>query len=68
MEKNQNGESSLFSLVDFPNHADANYERRYLSGRYGALPFLSPSTLRGLVSTQGSETAHESNSESPSPA
>ena len=68
MEKNQNGESSLYSLADFPNHSDANYERRYLSGRYGALPYLSPAILRGLVTTRTLEAAHESNSESPSPA
>jgi len=68
MEKNQNGESSLYSLADFPNHSDANYERRYLSGRYGALPYLSPAILRGLVTTHTLEAAHESNSESPSPA
>ena len=49
MEKNQHGESSLFSLADFPKHSDANYERRYLSGRYGALPYTSPATLRGLA-------------------
>lgn len=68
MEKNQNGESSLYSLADFPNHSDANYERRYLSGRYGALPYLSPAILRGLVTTHTLEAAHKSNSESPSPA
>lgn len=68
MEKNQNGESSLYSLADFPNHSDANYERRYLSGRYGALPYLSPAILHGLVTTHTLEAAHESNSESPSPA
>lgn len=68
MEKNQNGESSLYSLADFPNHSDANYERRYLSGRYGALPYLSPAILRGLVTTHSLEAAHESNSESPYPA
>ena len=68
MEKNQNGESSLYSLADFPNHSDANYERRYLSGRYGALPYLSPAILRVLVTTHTLEAAHESNSESPSPA
>ena len=52
MEKNLDGESSLFSLADFPNRSEANYERRYLGGRYGALPQLSPSTLRGLVSQE----------------
>lgn len=68
MGKNQNGESSLYSLADFPNHSDANYERRYLSGRYDALPYLSPAILRGLVTTHTLEAAHESNSESSSSA
>lgn len=47
-EKTSTGESSFFSLADFPNRKDANYERRYLSGRYGAMPKLSPATLRDL--------------------
>lgn len=52
IDKNIQGESSLFSLADFPNRAEANYERRYLAGIYGALPRLSPSTLRGLVTQE----------------
>ena len=64
MEKSQNGESTLFSLADFPNHADANYERRYLSGRYGALPSLSPAKLRGLVSDYTLKMVQKINNES----
>ncbi|WP_165241187.1 AAA family ATPase [Corynebacterium lizhenjunii] len=53
IEKQPNGSSDLFSLADFPNHEAANYERRYLSGRYAALPRVSPSILRGLVLAEG---------------
>lgn len=49
VEKNQSGASELYSLADFPNRVDANYEKRYLSGRYGAVPSLSPAIIRGLV-------------------
>lgn len=48
-EKNGLGESSYFSLSDYPKSKDANHERRYLAGRYGAIPMLAPSVLRGIV-------------------
>ncbi|MDO4762577.1 MAG: ATP-binding protein [Corynebacterium sp.] len=49
IDKNACGASEVFSLADFSLQKNANYERRYLSGRYGALPHVSLSTLRGLV-------------------
>lgn len=48
-EKDRYGGSEYYALSDFHKHADANYERRYLSGRYRALPNLSLSILRGLL-------------------
>lgn len=42
-EKNKYGESELFSLIDFKGHRirkDASYEKDYLLGRYGAVPYL----------------------------
>lgn len=51
-EKTVDGATEIYPLADFPNHPNANYERRYLSGRYGALPKLSPSTLRALVAKE----------------
>lgn len=52
VEKTVDGATEIYPLADFPNHPNANYERRYLSGRYGALPKLSPSTLRALVAKE----------------
>ena len=42
-EKNRDGATGLFSLADFPKITGANIEKRYLSGRYGAVPFVSHS-------------------------
>ena len=49
VSKNSAGASEVYPLTDFSLHADANYERRYLSGRYGAVPHVSPALLRDLV-------------------
>lgn len=49
VEKNSIGVSEIYPLTDFTNHQDANYERRYLYGRYGAIPHVSPALIRGLV-------------------
>lgn len=48
-EKTTDGAVELFSLAEFPNRKADNVARRYLSGRYGAVPRLAPSLLRGLV-------------------
>lgn len=47
VEKDINGISSLYSLVDFEDEAgakirkDENYEKNYLLGKYGAIPSLN---------------------------
>lgn len=42
-EKNKNQESMLFPLSDFnPRKGRSNLEFSYLSGRYGAIPFVTP--------------------------
>jgi AAA15 family ATPase/GTPase len=40
-EKNNYGESSLFSLVDFGVRKDASLEKNYLNGKYGAIPYIN---------------------------
>ncbi len=40
-EKNQDQSTNLFSLSDYNVRKDKNIERGYLSGRYGAIPFIS---------------------------
>ena len=42
-ERNSYQETQLYSLTDFKPRKDLeNLERSYLSGRYGALPYLQP--------------------------
>ncbi len=40
VEKDKNGMSNLYSLSDFENlRGDADYEKKYLAGEFGAIPF-----------------------------
>jgi hypothetical protein len=39
-EKDQAGASHLYSLADFNVRTDQDIRKRYLRGRYGAIPFL----------------------------
>lgn len=51
-EKDQNGISTLYSLVDFRDEddmkirKDENYEKNYLLGKYGAIPECKPIKVR----------------------
>ncbi|MCD6185455.1 MAG: ATP-binding protein [Deltaproteobacteria bacterium] len=40
MEKNRFGATDLYSLVDFKIRNDASFEKDYIAGKYGAIPFL----------------------------
>jgi len=40
MEKNKFGATDLYSLVDFKVRNDASFEKDYIAGKYGAIPFL----------------------------
>lgn len=48
-DKTYEGVTELTCLADFPKHPDANVAKRYLTGRYGGTPRLSPSLLAALV-------------------
>lgn len=40
VEKNKEGKSKLYSLSEFRNlRADSDYEKKYLSGQFGAIPY-----------------------------
>lgn len=39
-EKRKNSATDLFSLVDFKVRNDASFEKDYISGKYGGIPFL----------------------------
>ncbi len=41
IEKDQQGASHLYSLAEFKVRNDKDYERGYIQGRYGAIPYLS---------------------------
>ena len=46
-ERNSRHETRVFPLTDFrPRRGIENLERSYLSGRYGALPYIRPATAR----------------------
>ncbi len=51
-DKTYEGVTELTCLADFPKHPDANVAKRYLTGRYGGTPRLSPSSFAALVGSQ----------------
>lgn len=48
-EKNASGGTELYSVAEFPVRDRDNLERRYMQGRYGAVPMISWQTLRGQL-------------------
>ncbi|MFE1321912.1 ATP/GTP-binding protein [Kitasatospora phosalacinea] len=50
MEKNGTGESALFPLTDFKPRDGLNWERRYLGGAVGAIPYVTSSDMISAVS------------------
>ena len=40
MEKDKYGATNLYSLVDFKVRNDASFEKDYIAGKYGGIPFL----------------------------
>lgn len=47
VEKSSTGQSELYSLVDYESRNDTSYEKDYLRGKYGAIPFLNPELIFG---------------------
>lgn len=39
-EKNQDGETCLYPLTDFSSRPTDNFEKGYIQGRYGGIPFI----------------------------
>jgi AAA15 family ATPase/GTPase len=49
VEKDRYGASRLYSLAEFKGvRNDLSYERGYIEGRFGAIPYLNPNKLRAL--------------------
>ncbi|MGP9726222.1 AAA family ATPase [Glutamicibacter sp. AOP3-A1-12] len=53
-DKDADGATEIYSLADFPHPKDANFERRYLAGRYGAVPRTAPSLLARVIGSDDS--------------
>ncbi|WP_062208209.1 ATP/GTP-binding protein [Streptomyces sp. NBRC 109706] len=51
-EKSPEGATEIFPLTDFPVKKDHNVERRYLGGRYGAVPSLAWEELLASLRTE----------------
>ncbi|MFD5487986.1 ATP/GTP-binding protein [Streptomyces virginiae] len=48
-EKKEDGSTDIYPLTDFPVKKDQNIERRYLGGRYGAVPSLAWGELQAAL-------------------
>lgn len=48
LEKDRYGATALYSLVDFKVRNDASFGKDYISGRYGAVPFLGGIVRLGI--------------------
>ncbi|MDI5962738.1 ATP-binding protein [Streptomyces sp. SL13] len=64
VEKNQYGETELFSLAEFKPRQEENRERRYLGGSYGGVPFIDDSFARAL-STRGDTNGEDTEADRP---
>ena len=40
VDKNEKGESSIYTLADIKIRSDASYAKDYLNGKYGAIPVV----------------------------
>ncbi|MDY6785828.1 MAG: ATP-binding protein [Cyanobacteriota bacterium] len=47
VEKNRKGMSNLYSLAEYTVRNDASFEKDYIKGKYGAIPYIGD--LRGLI-------------------
>ncbi|GII74013.1 hypothetical protein Sme01_64890 [Sphaerisporangium melleum] len=52
-EKNEYGETELFPLSEFKPRRDENRARRYLAGRYGAVPIVTDDLFAAALATRG---------------
>ena len=53
-EKNEDGATTLYSMADFHPKSDEALGRRYLQGRYGAVPMLNPAAFERATDTASS--------------
>jgi len=48
-DKQEDGSTELYALQEFPTRRGDNFERRYLQGRYGAIPMVDADELRAAL-------------------
>ena len=53
-EKNEDGATTLYSMADFHPKGDEALGRRYLQGRYGAVPMLNPAAFERAADSASS--------------
>jgi predicted ATPase len=54
-EKDDTGVTELFPLSEFKPRAEENKERRYLAGRYGAVPIVKDELFAAALAARGDE-------------
>lgn len=54
-EKNEQGATNLYSLADFKLEKTASFERDYLQGKYGAIPYVRPLVSPSKLSPSGGQ-------------
>ena len=52
VEKDNNGASHIYSLAEFKIRPDLKIEKGYLSGRFGAIPFIGDIRSLGWFETE----------------
>lgn len=52
VDKDLTGVSDLISLGEFDTPTNANFEKRYLSGRYGGIPLIADGLFREMILNQ----------------
>lgn len=49
VEKNDRGESRIYTLADIRTRSDASFSKDYMSGKYGAIPIIDESWLNNKM-------------------
>lgn len=59
VEKGADGSSELFSQAEFDNRSGNNSERRYLAGKFGAVPDIDDSLLMRFIASPAHQGEHD---------
>ena len=53
VDKNEKGESSIYTLADIKARSDASFSKDYLFGKYGAIPIIKDDTIKERLMGDG---------------